>query len=128
MLVPGGTLKDMAEALTNEPLPLEAGSDGVIRVRGTRITLDTVWGAFSDGAMAEEIVQQYPSLSLADAYWDGGSDNCAALAGGRKLQQQYRVSGVPGRPSSGPRQDSAPPRRGDDRRSRVSSSRKTSSR
>jgi uncharacterized protein (DUF433 family) len=37
-------------------------------VRGTRVTLDTVWAAFQEGATAEEIVQQYPSLSLADAY------------------------------------------------------------
>jgi uncharacterized protein (DUF433 family) len=58
----------MPEALNTEPIPLETDADGVIRVRGTRITLDTVWLAFSDGATAEEIVQQYPSLSLADAY------------------------------------------------------------
>jgi uncharacterized protein (DUF433 family) len=58
----------MAEALSNEPFPLETGADGVIRVRGTRITLDTVWAAFNDGATAEEIVQQYPTLSLADTY------------------------------------------------------------
>lgn len=58
----------MPEALTNEPLPLEASADGAIRVRGTRVTLDTVWAAFNEGATAEEIVQQYPSLSLADAY------------------------------------------------------------
>jgi uncharacterized protein (DUF433 family) len=58
----------MPEALSAEPMPLETGSDGVIRVRGTRITLDTVWCAFSEGATAEEIVQQYPPLSLADAY------------------------------------------------------------
>ena len=56
----------MPEALDSEPFPLETGSDSVIRVRGTRITLDTVWTAFNDGATAEEIVQQYPSLSLAD--------------------------------------------------------------
>jgi uncharacterized protein (DUF433 family) len=61
-------LKGMPEALNTEPVPLETDSDGVIRVRGTRITLDTVWFAFSEGATAEEIVQQYPSLSLADAY------------------------------------------------------------
>src|ERR1051325_9693493 len=64
----GGTLKRMAEALNFEPFPLQADSDGVIRVRGTRVTLDTVWAAFQEGATAEEIVQQYPSLSLADAY------------------------------------------------------------
>src|SRR5437879_7483896 len=58
----------MLEAINSEPFPLETGSDGVIRVRGTRITLDTVWAAFNEGATAEEIVQQYPSLSLADTY------------------------------------------------------------
>jgi uncharacterized protein (DUF433 family) len=64
----GGTLKTMPQGLDTEPVPLERGADGVIRVRGTRVTLDTVWSAFSDGATPEEIVQQYPSLSLADAY------------------------------------------------------------
>jgi uncharacterized protein (DUF433 family) len=58
----------MPEALKSEPIPLETDSDGVIRVRGTRLTLDAVWFAFSEGATAEEIVQQYPSLALADAY------------------------------------------------------------
>ena len=58
----------MSEAPNTEPVPLETNSDGVIRVRGTRITLDTVWFAFREGATAEEIVQQYPTLSLADAY------------------------------------------------------------
>jgi hypothetical protein len=37
-------------------------------MRGTRITLDTVWAAFNEGATAEETVQQYPTLSLADTY------------------------------------------------------------
>jgi uncharacterized protein (DUF433 family) len=57
----------MAEVAT-EPVPLVQGADGVMRVRGTRITLDTVFAAFREGATAEEIVQQYPSLSLADVY------------------------------------------------------------
>ena len=58
----------MAEGLNSESFALETGPDGVIRVRGTRVTLDTIWAAFNEGATAEEIVQQYPSLSLADAY------------------------------------------------------------
>ncbi len=44
------------------------GSDGVWRVCGTRITLDTIWSAFRQGATAEEIVQKYPTLTLADSY------------------------------------------------------------
>jgi uncharacterized protein (DUF433 family) len=50
-------------------VPLAADGDGVIRVAGTRVTLDTVAEAFEQGATAEEIVQQYPSVSLADVYW-----------------------------------------------------------
>ena len=43
-------------------------ADGVHRVAGTRVTLDTVVHAFRDGATPEEIVQRYPALELADAY------------------------------------------------------------
>jgi hypothetical protein len=39
------------------PLPLETSADGVIRMLGTRVTLDPVWAAFNEAA--EEIVQQY---------------------------------------------------------------------
>jgi uncharacterized protein (DUF433 family) len=45
-----------------------SGADGVMRVGGTRVTLDTILAAFSKGATAEEIAQQYPSVSLADVY------------------------------------------------------------
>jgi uncharacterized protein (DUF433 family) len=51
-----------------EPVPLVSGTDGRVRVSGTRITLETVVTAFGDGATAEEIVQQYPSLRLGDVY------------------------------------------------------------
>ena len=51
-----------------QPVPLAAGPDGVIRVAGTRVTLETVAHAFARGATAEEIVQQYPVLPLADVY------------------------------------------------------------
>jgi uncharacterized protein (DUF433 family) len=57
----------MVEVAT-EPVPLVQDADGVMRVQGTRITLDTVFAAFREGATAEEIVQQYPSVSLADVY------------------------------------------------------------
>jgi len=51
-----------------EPIPLSLDPDGVIRVAKTRVTLDTVVQAFLDGATAEEIVNQYPVLDLADVY------------------------------------------------------------
>lgn len=50
------------------PVPLKTDADGVVRVGGTRVTLDTVVAAFEEGATAEEIVYQYPSLDLADVY------------------------------------------------------------
>jgi uncharacterized protein (DUF433 family) len=55
-------------AIAPEPMPLELDRDGVMRVGGTRVTLDTVVAAFNEGATAEEIAQQYPTLSLADIY------------------------------------------------------------
>ena len=51
-----------------ERVPLAADAQGVIRVLGSRVTLDTVAAAFDRGATPEEIVQQYPTLGLADVY------------------------------------------------------------
>jgi uncharacterized protein (DUF433 family) len=51
-----------------EVMPLEVDTDGTVRIGKTRVTLDVVIAAFADGATAEEIVQQYPSLQLADVY------------------------------------------------------------
>ena len=53
---------------TTETIPLNTDSDGVVRVGKTRVTLDTIVVAFTEGATAEEIVQQYPSVLLADVY------------------------------------------------------------
>jgi hypothetical protein len=35
------------------PVPLEVDADGVVRVGGTRVTLDTIVDAFREGATAE---------------------------------------------------------------------------
>ena len=48
--------------------PLQTDKHGVIRVGQTRVTFDSVVVAFQEGATAEEIVQQYPTLDLADVY------------------------------------------------------------
>ncbi len=58
----------MTLAIPDEELPIQIDIDGVARVGGTRVTLETIVQAFSEGATAEEIVQQYPSLGLADVY------------------------------------------------------------
>ena len=58
----------MSSTDTTERVPIHTDADGVIRVGGTRVTLDTLVAAFDAGATAEEIVQQYPSVALADVY------------------------------------------------------------
>lgn len=58
----------MVLAIKSEPLPLRQEPDGTVRVGATRVTLDVVIGAFARGATAEEIVQQYPAVALADVY------------------------------------------------------------
>ncbi len=58
----------MSIEIVNKPVPLKIDIDGVIRIGGTRITLDTVIADFKEGATAEEIAYQYPSLLLSDIY------------------------------------------------------------
>ena len=53
---------------TTERDPIHTVAVGVVRVGGTRVTLDTIVAAFVAGATAEEIAQQYSSISLADVY------------------------------------------------------------
>jgi uncharacterized protein (DUF433 family) len=58
----------MSLIIIDTPIPLKTDMDGVVRVGETRVTLDTVIMAFKEGAAAEEIVSQYPSLGLAEVY------------------------------------------------------------
>jgi uncharacterized protein (DUF433 family) len=58
----------MSLAVEPEPIPLTFDRDGVVRVTGTRVTLDTIIAAFQEGTTSEEFAQQYPSLPLADVY------------------------------------------------------------
>jgi uncharacterized protein (DUF433 family) len=58
----------MELSIIKAPLPLKKDAYGVVRVGGTRITLETVITTFKNGATCEEIVYQYPSLKLADVY------------------------------------------------------------
>ena len=58
----------MNSAETIERVPIHTDADGVVRVAGTRVTLDTIVATFDAGATAEEIAQQYSSISLADVY------------------------------------------------------------
>lgn len=56
----------MSQATTT--VPLSQDQAGVLRITGTRVSLDSVIYAFNEGATPEEIVQQYPTLDLKDVY------------------------------------------------------------
>lgn len=58
----------MGLVITVEAPPIVIDSHGVAKITGTRVTLETVLGAFNDGAIPEEIVHQYPTLKLGDVY------------------------------------------------------------
>jgi uncharacterized protein (DUF433 family) len=62
------TSLDVHSAETIERVPIHTDADGVVRVAGTRVTLDTIVAAFDAGATAEEISQQYSWVPLADVY------------------------------------------------------------
>lgn len=58
----------MPATLIAEPLPLHEDPPGTIRVGGTRVTLDSVVYAYESGETPEEIVENFPVLSLAHVY------------------------------------------------------------
>jgi uncharacterized protein (DUF433 family) len=65
---PRGKMPIMSLTISSDPAPLVADENGVVRIRGSRVRLDTVIYAFNQGATAEEILQQYPSLGLSEIY------------------------------------------------------------
>lgn len=50
------------------PCPLILGADGVVRVKGSGVTLELVMGAFDAGATPEQISHHCPSLTLSTIY------------------------------------------------------------
>lgn len=59
----------MASTTSSEPTCMATDADGVVRIGGTRVTLDTVVAAFQKGMSPEGICEQYPVLVLADVYY-----------------------------------------------------------
>jgi uncharacterized protein (DUF433 family) len=55
-------------AVTTQPLPLTRADDGTIRVTGSRVTFDSLIHQFKQGATAEQIHEDFPSLTLRDIY------------------------------------------------------------
>lgn len=54
--------------IAQPPPPILLDADGVARIGGTRVTLDSVLFAFNSGHAAEEILLKYPTLDLTDIY------------------------------------------------------------
>lgn len=57
----------MLETIHADPVPLQADEDGVIRIQGTRLTLDTIITAYQQGEPLQAIAEDF-SLSLPDVH------------------------------------------------------------
>jgi uncharacterized protein (DUF433 family) len=60
--------RDMTTLEKTQTLPLRLTEDGTIRVADSRVSLDSVVQHYKLGASAEQIVQKFPALELADVY------------------------------------------------------------
>ena len=58
----------LRDPLPARPAPLRVDADDTVRVGASRVTLDTLVGAFRADATAEEIVMKFPSLDLTEVY------------------------------------------------------------
>ncbi len=58
----------MTLSLNADPLPLQADEHGSIRIRNTRVLLELVLRAYQAGLSAEQIVQRFDTLDLADVH------------------------------------------------------------
>ena len=58
----------MALTVEPQPIPLTTTPEGVVRITGTRVPLETVVRAFYAGATPEEIAQDFPTVTLAQVY------------------------------------------------------------
>jgi len=58
----------MTAAVEIDPSPLRTDDHGVIRVGGTRVTLDQIVEPFREGVTPEEIALRYETVDLADVY------------------------------------------------------------
>lgn len=86
----------MSQLLESVPLPMRLEPSGVIRIGGTRVTLETVIISYQEGGSAEEIVDWYPALKLADvhaviAYYLNRRDEVDAyLAERERIQEEVK--------------------------------------
>ena len=96
----------MSLVIPAERVPLEEGIDHIIRVGGTRVTLDTIVTAYQQGESPETIADQYPSVSLPDIFAVIGfylrhRQEVETYSGGPKATARTRCGGSRGDMSSG---------------------------
>jgi uncharacterized protein (DUF433 family) len=58
----------LMEELAPHPPPLRTEEGGVVRVGKSRVSLDSVIGAFHQGCSPEAIVVKFPTLEVGDVY------------------------------------------------------------
>jgi uncharacterized protein (DUF433 family) len=58
----------MIDLKLTQSIPLTRGDEGVFRVTGSRVTLDSIVHQFKSGATAEQIQEDFPSVTLSDVY------------------------------------------------------------
>lgn len=58
----------MIVAATPVSVPFAADEHGVLRIGDSRVMLELLVQAYDEGLSAEEIVETYPTLALADVY------------------------------------------------------------
>ena len=67
--IPSGIIKTIMVALEETIImPLVVTEQGTIRIKGSRVSVDSIIHHFKLGATAEQIVQSFPSLTLGDVY------------------------------------------------------------
>lgn len=54
--------------IQTDPVPLRIDEHGAVRVGNSQVTLDLIVCEFANGASPEELVDNYPTLELADVY------------------------------------------------------------
>lgn len=58
----------MTLTLETMPVPLVRSEDGTIRIKGSRVTLETLLGAYIRGDSPEEIHEGFPAIDLGDIF------------------------------------------------------------
>jgi uncharacterized protein (DUF433 family) len=98
------------DRLSTHPPPFRLDADGVVRIGPTRVTLDSVLGAYRDGCTVEQIVLKFPALDLADTYaviayylWNQAEID-AYLATRQQQAEEARVYSEARAPSAGLRE------------------------